>query len=110
MRSPPPFHEQNLRRGFPAPVPGSTANASAAGAANQAATVVLAGTTAPAGGVGQGVTNPAIVVRKLFWSYSGTPTGGRLTLSDGTGNFLDWDITAAGPGFFDFDPPIAMAG
>lgn len=35
-----------------------------------------------------------------IWSYSATPTGGRLTVEDGSGNIVqDVDITAAGPGF-----------
>ena len=113
MATPPIFNSQQGKyRTWPAPVPGSTNNLSVGGAANQAATVVLAGaTTAGTGpGLGQGaVTNPAVIVRELWWSYSGTPTGGRVTLNDGTGNVFDWDITAGGPGFKRWDPPQALA-
>lgn len=34
----------------------------------------------------------------IVWSYSGAPTGGRLTITDGGTTVLDIDITAGGPG------------
>lgn len=37
-------------------------------------------------------------VQQLTWSYSGTPTGGRVTLSGLEGDTLDYDVTAGGPG------------
>ena len=43
---------------------------------------------------------------QLIWSYSATPTGGRVTITGLKGDDYDWDITAAGPGPANF-PPIA---
>ena len=40
----------------------------------------------------------AHVVREVTWSYSASPTGGRLTIADGSDTIFDIDITAAGPG------------
>ncbi len=37
------------------------------------------------------------VIHGVQWSYNGAPTGGRLTMTDGTDTW-DIDITAAGPG------------
>lgn len=36
---------------------------------------------------------------QLYWSYSGTPTGGRITVVVGSTTVMDFDITAGGPGF-----------
>lgn len=44
----------------------------------------------------------------ILYSYSAAPTGGRLTLADGSLVCLDIDITAAGPGFVPF--PLARGG
>ncbi len=42
----------------------------------------------------------------VSWSYSGgTPTSGALTIADGSNTIFSIDITAAGPGFMNFDPP-----
>ncbi len=43
------------------------------------------------------VVGTRYVIHNIQWSYSATPTNGRLTVSDGTTR-LDLDITAAGPG------------
>ena len=50
----------------------------------------------------------AWVLREVAWSYDLTPSGGSLTISDGT---LTWklDITGAGPNSFQFDPPVKFA-
>lgn len=41
----------------------------------------------------------------LTWSYSAAPTGGNIKVEDGAGNTVfSLDITAAGVGFFIFDP------
>lgn len=46
----------------------------------------------------------------VYWSYSGNPTGGKLTLEDVSGTtVLEVDITAGGPGFLPFSPPIRNA-
>lgn len=57
--------------------------------------------------------NPAIVtyaaqvnlahsIDAIMWSYDGTPTGGRLTVTDGGTTVFDVEITSGGPGFFNF--------
>jgi len=38
------------------------------------------------------------VIDRIFWSYSGTPTAGRLTVSVGGTVVFDHDIRTAGPG------------
>ncbi len=48
----------------------------------------------------------AHLLGKIVWSYSGTPTGGRLTVKDGSSVVLDVDVTAAGPGFIPFDKAL----
>jgi hypothetical protein len=40
----------------------------------------------------------------LHWSYSATPTGGRLQITSGTQPSYDVDITAGGPGYLAFPP------
>lgn len=47
-------------------------------------------------------TDTAHVIYDVAWSYSGAPTGGRLTIADGSDTILDLDITAAGPGSITF--------
>lgn len=44
----------------------------------------------------------------IWWSYSGTPTGGRIVLTVGGNAIMDMDITAGGPGFF--PTPIHKGG
>jgi hypothetical protein len=66
--------------------PSSTAPAAAAPAANTAATVTFAAVA------GQSHRLTFLVV-----SYSGAPTGGRLTVADGATTIIDIDVTAAGP-------------
>ena len=53
---------------------------------------------------GAGVSN---VLALVAWSYDNTPTAGSLTIEDGSGTTVfKVDITAAGPGFIPFDPPL----
>lgn len=64
-------------------------------ATNAAATVTLV----PGEGKAFGISS-------LSWSYSGTPTGGSISIFDG-GNLVEqWDITAGGPGFL----PVFLRG
>jgi hypothetical protein len=46
----------------------------------------------------------AHVLAGVAWSYSNTPTSGRLTISDDTTVIFDMDITSGGPGFIPFTP------
>jgi hypothetical protein len=47
------------------------------------------------------------VLALVAWSYDGDPTAGSLTIVDGAGTTVfKADITAAGPGFFPFLPPL----
>ena len=55
-----------------------------------------------------GATGKKVIVRQVVWSYSSAPTGGSLTITDGTDTFFSIDITAAGPGQVTFDPPMAL--
>lgn len=45
-----------------------------------------------------GVPAKRNVLTRVIWSYSATPTGGRLTVADGGTTIFDVDITAGGPG------------
>lgn len=49
--------------------------------------------------------NMANVLSGLAYSYSAAPTGGRLTIADGSETVLDLDITAAGENTIEFKPP-----
>lgn len=44
----------------------------------------------------------------IYWSYSDTPTGGNLTVNDGSDQF-DIDITTSGPGFVMFNTGFIFA-
>lgn len=48
-----------------------------------------------------GVTDWHWHIPGISWSYSDTPTGGYITISDGT-TTIKWWITAGGPGFIPF--------
>jgi hypothetical protein len=77
------------------PVTGSTSDVSAP-TSNAAATVTYAAAGA----------NVSHCVGQIAWSYNGTPTGGNLTIQDGSGNVIfSVDITNGGPGVFTFAPP-----
>lgn len=79
------------------PVAGRTDHRST-GAAGGAATVAKAVDT-----------ERGYVVSQIDWSYSTTPTGGGLTIADGTGTLFNIDIAAAGPGGVKFEPPLLSA-
>ena len=49
-----------------------------------------------------------VVISQVIWSYNSAPTGGAITIADGT-TTLSWDVTAAGPGSVTFTPPLAFA-
>lgn len=54
------------------------------------------------------VTGQRHVLTGIAWSYSGTPTNGNLKVEDGVGTtVVSLDITAAGPGFIPFPPPLS---
>ena len=75
--------------------PGAAANVHEP-AANTAAVVTKAA-------AGAGVAN---VLALVAWSYDGDPTAGSLTIADGASTVFKVDITAGGPGFFAFSPPL----
>lgn len=64
-------------------------------AANTAAVVTLAATP-----------GYAHVISQIIWSYSDTPTGGKLTITVGSTDLPDIHIISGGPGFFTFWPPV----
>lgn len=66
-------------------------------AANSAATVTYTGTA--------GVHD---VVGQVTWSYSADPTGGLLTIKEGSTVVFSAQITKGGPGQLTFDPPITV--
>lgn len=70
----------------------------ATGSAGAAATV-----TKSAPGTGKRWT-----VTGVYWSYTAAPTGGRLTLNENGTAVMDFDITAAGPGFIPFERPMSF--
>ena len=54
-----------------------------------------------------GQTGRKIVVSQVIWSYNSAPTGGAITITDGTVT-ISWDVTAAGWGECTFTPPLAF--
>jgi hypothetical protein len=46
------------------------------------------------------------IISAIIFSYSDTPTGGRLTVEDGAAVVFDIDITAKGAGRVPFEPPL----
>ena len=58
-----------------------------------------------------GQTGRRVVVTQVAWSYNSAPTGGAVTIQDSDGSpvtYFSLDISAAGPGSFTFEPPIAL--
>lgn len=53
-------------------------------------------------------TGKAACVGSLDWSYADDPTGGSITLTDGTTS-LAWYVKTGGPGCIVFNPPIRFA-
>jgi hypothetical protein len=45
------------------------------------------------------------IIWQIDWSYSGAPTGGALTITDGGTTVFQVDISAAGPDSIIFAPP-----
>jgi hypothetical protein len=45
----------------------------------------------------------------VAWSYNGSPTGGNLMIQDGVTVVFQVDITAAGPGSFNFAAPLQIS-
>jgi hypothetical protein len=78
----------------PSPVPADASGVASGTNAN--AVVTLAARTD-----GQGWA-----IDGFAWSYSGDPTGGRVTLAAGAVTFLDLDVTAKGPGVVSFNRPL----
>lgn len=68
---------------------------------------------APSSNTAAVVTYPADpgsahVLRQAAWSYSGAPTAGNLKVEDGSGvTVFSVDVTAGGPGYVQFEPPLA---
>ncbi len=52
------------------------------------------------------IQGQAHVLGGVAWSYSAAPTSGSLTVKDGSDTVFQIDITAAGPGFVPFNPPL----
>jgi hypothetical protein len=55
---------------------------------------------------GSGICN---ILAALYWSYNAAPTGGALSVDDGTDEVFKVYVTAAGPGFIPFTPPLKMS-
>jgi hypothetical protein len=54
-----------------------------------------------------GGSGVAHVISGVAWSYGGAPTSGNLKIEDGSGTTVfSVDVTAAGPGFIPFNPPL----
>ena len=54
-----------------------------------------------------GNSTQAVILTGVWWSYvGGTPTGGNLTVSDGTLTPININISTAGPGYIPFDIPL----
>lgn len=73
---------------------------------NAAANAAAAVTLADPGDFAQNV------IGGVYWSYSGAPTGGKLTISAAGTTLLEVHITAAGPGQLDlegFSPGRSLA-
>jgi hypothetical protein len=43
----------------------------------------------------------------VSWSFSAAPTAASIQVKDGATVLLELDVTAAGPGHFPFNPPLA---
>ncbi len=46
------------------------------------------------------------VIDGVQWSYNATPTGGSIIITNAGTTVFSVSVTAAGPGFFPFDPPL----
>jgi len=50
------------------------------------------------------------VIDALIWSYSGVPTGGRLTVTDAAAQVFDMDLSLAGKDAVRFERGLQSAG
>lgn len=53
------------------------------------------------------VTGFRYAAHKVYWSYTGDPTGGKITITGGIANF-ELDITKSGPGCITLDPYVCL--
>lgn len=53
-----------------------------------------------------GVASYGWCIAGIAWSYSGTPTGGNITITDGGNTVFSVDVTTGGPGFVSFNPAM----
>jgi hypothetical protein len=83
--------------------PNAVATARAAAAANMNAPAANTAAVVTKAAAGAGVAN---VVAGVYWSYDAEPTGGSLTITSGGVTVFQLSITAAGPGFLPFTPPL----
>lgn len=83
-----------------------TLEASRTVAAANYATATNAAATLTYAAAGSGVSH---VIGGIVFSYSGTPTGGSLTITDGGVTVFSVDITASGPGPIVFPRPMKFA-
>lgn len=69
-------------------------------ATNQAATVAILGDASTAAGN---------LITQVAWSYNAAGAGNLQIQGATAGVVLNLDVTAAGPGYLPFDPPLAFA-
>jgi hypothetical protein len=55
-----------------------------------------------------GQTGRPTILSQVDWSYSSAPTGGNIKVQDGSTTIWEVDVTAAGPGFKTFTPPLSI--
>jgi hypothetical protein len=67
-------------------------------AANTAAVVTK-------GAPGEGVKH---VLGGIYWSYNDTPSGGSVSVVDGSTSVFSEGVTSGGPGYFPFQPPMSL--
>lgn len=76
------------------PIAGSSANQTTAAATGTALSITLGP-----------VASRVNVISQAIWSYDGTPAGS-LSITDAGVTVFAVDITAGGPGFIEFKPPL----
>lgn len=86
-------------------VPHHSKKAQSAPAANTGTAGANTAVTITKAAAGAGISN---VISEVIWSYNAAPAGSIL-ITDGGTTVIQFDITAAGPGFVQFDPPLRMA-
>lgn len=88
---------QGARPTLPAAVQGSTNLRATGSAANTTCAVTM-----------DAVTGTPVIICQVIWSYSGAPTGGRVTIECGSDVLFDVDVIAGGPAGYTFTPPLAL--